>query len=179
MQFRSFRVAAAIAACMLSTPAFAGDWELLKDDNTCLLTMSFEGPGSTKVSFVTLREDVMEKKVGFFIDNQNWSVKNSDTVTERLTFDADGDQYWNDHPVTHEHGLGMMMTEDMLGDFKDTKSVTIKLGDRVIDRLNFSDFYIGYIQFASCTSAMRAPIEEATRKKKLYDSLPVDPFKKP
>lgn len=168
------------ALAIVASPAAA--WTKMDTADTCGFVTTFEGTGGTTVVVAQKMKQLAENRIIFMITNDNWSIESGDVLPETMAIEYDGDgRGFSGKPTPVNKGFAFQVTFEMLEEIENShaQSVVVKKGGVVIDRLDFSGFWMAFLGFRVCRNPWIAEAEKRQRIESLDRELPKDPFADP
>lgn len=179
MRVRHLPAAFAALAFMIPLPAAAqnwgepGGWSVGQDDDRCLASMEFEGPGATEMSFSI----ELDGRSFVIITNYNW------TITE-------DEQYELDYLLSHtsysgtavgtktgiRSGFVTKFGPDFLEDLAKTSNFHVYRGDVLVDRLSMAGSAAAIGVLRRCIEAVRRTKDAEERERRRWEDIPQNPF---
>lgn len=151
--------AAATLVALTGIPAEAQPtmpWKAAEVSGLCTYMKMFADTGLTTVGFRS--NATLDGKVFAAIANRNWSVAAGDQIIGPLIIQTDAVSA-EGVPVAGPHLVGAAIPVDMVTRFvkADPRTVEIRLGSKLLARLDFTGFKSGWAAFAACMAKNTAP----------------------
>lgn len=163
-----------------STPADAaeiigdyGGWTVFRGDDNCGMTMEFEGPGSTELTFIKFADGV----VSTLITNYEWSAQDGQKYD--VTYSLNGSSYSGVSIGTRSGARGGFVgkfKKSFENDFAQGSSLYVYLGEQQIDQLSLDGTSSAMSAINRCLVRVRVALAEEAQEKAKYAHLPKDPF---
>lgn len=184
MSANRIAISAALLAASLTSAANAADWareiggwNVGRTEDMCMMVKEFEGSGATEV---TLFSDGNGSEVYLTIDNYNWSAKKDEAYRLKHSL-GDWDYTLPSVGTAESSGYGRKgfiakLRDDYLADFAKSSSLTIMLGDVLVDDLNLSGSGAALSALRACAAELAREAAKAERDRKRLEHIPTDPF---
>ena len=167
----------------VSSPAMAfefyelrGGWTVGAMEESCGMTMNFEGPGETSVTFF---KD-LESELTLGISNYNWSAEQNGSY--EIGFVLNGVSYsgagGSGFVSGMRKGFFASFASSFEKDFRVGDSLHVYLKNERIDRLSLAGTSVAIDAVNRCLVGLRAEKRAEAREKARWADLPDDPFKR-
>lgn len=180
-------IALASLACSLPAKAetkttYIQGWEIMEEDEGCVMKMVYEGQGAT--SFIYVK--TLELDSAFFVSNYNWTPQDGEFY--KITFDVDGDYYQGRGMGSYLDGRNGIFGE-MIPQFEKSlikgDYIHIYLENTLIDKLTLGGSASAIAAVNTCYERLlkvevnRKKVEEERKKEEeRWKHLPLNPFAK-
>lgn len=164
---------ATMALCLAAGSASA-DWVTGREDDTCGISMEYEGDGSTQL--MILGTGINEPLIQ--ITNYNWSAKHG----ERYDLQYHMGNHYYEIPSAgieasdNRKGFVTYLSASFIIDFAKSSGLTLKIGDKLVDDLSLAGSGAAIARFNACRRAVKAEIAKAKADEERLKYIPKDPF---
>lgn len=152
-------------------------WAVVGTDDGCGMTMEFEGPGTTNLTFIKK----IDGRLFLGATNSEWSARDGESYN--ISFGLNGSKYAGASAQGfHSSGQNGFISSFAPGferDFRAGTGLTIYLDDTRIDDLSLSGTNAAMDVVNRCLAGLRAELAATAREKRRWSDLPKDPFQKP
>lgn len=177
----------ALSALVFATSAPAGAWEQLSDAEVCRIGESWELGNFLFISKPKAPEgdnilgDLMGDHVLIAMRNDDWASLKGGPEDEifadfTIRFEDEYGSWLENKPIIGNKMFILITTLEHLENFKHSTSMVVTRDGKKVAHLDWSGFFLPFIQFQQCIEKARAPIIEEQRKERLRRDTPVDPF---
>jgi TonB family protein len=154
----------------------ARGWEIYQTPDSCSAIMNYDGPGGTDLI-------LMKEKGGrllLSLTNDAWSIK--DDEKRELTYVLD-DKVFVGNGRGYKNGSKAGFVQGFNADFEDgfasANSLSILLGEQLVDRLSLTGSSAALVQVNACLGELHAQDRAIERERQKWAHIPADPFKAP
>lgn len=151
-----------------------GGWEIYKNNDSCAMTMEFEGPGETTLVLLKFADG----KLGIHVTNSQWTAR--DDMKYNVSYALNGMTYTGGKAkgaaTTGARGFISMFEPEFERDFAKGSTIVIYLDDLEIDRLSLTGTTVALQAVNSCLAKVRTAMSAEAREQARWADLPRDPF---
>lgn len=155
----------------------SGGWQIVRGDEACSMSMSYEGPGSTELAIYT-GEDT--EKTSIFVTNYGWSIAKNQVMW--FGFQVDDNLHTMPGAGTSiNYSNGFMVDADaaLLQDIARGSNLTILNEEGLIDSLSLKGSSAALAIFEKCRREVRQEVARRRADEARLAHIPADPFAKP
>lgn len=156
-------------------------WDVFEadDGSYCGMVMSYEGKGSTNLSYAI----EIEGSVLIAVTNYGWSTEKSKTYDlsfefDKYTYDVVGVGLNDAVPKGFGIGLDAESGPKITSEFSGSSGFRILMGDQVVDDLSLKGTSEALARVKACVTKIRREADAAVREKARLAHIPDDPFTK-
>jgi hypothetical protein len=152
-----------------------GGWDVGRTGDTCVMTMEYEGEGSTELTLI-IRNDAADTYL--FVSNYRWSAKADERYELKYYL---GERVYTLPSVGIEDGairkgFATMASADFLSEFAKASGLTIARGDVLVDDLSLDGSAAALGVLERCRRELARDLEQQRRDREALAHIPVDPF---
>lgn len=159
----------------IAAASSAQKWDIRQGDHVCVMSMSYNGPGSSELSYWELTSNLQ----AIIVTNYLWSIQ--DKQPYEMTLDIDG-LTWTGEAVGHlgeggDPSLSINVSDSFRPHF--ATGTTLKIygkGRAIIDRLSLAGTSAGLKSLDICLARVRSAEKLAKAERDRIGDIPADPF---
>lgn len=172
-----------VLSCVLAAPAIAhaeelyatrGGWDIAKGDDSCSLSMEFEGPGETMV----LVDKDIAGQITIGVTNANWSARKGQSYS--VSFELNGTTFGGGGAIGIEDGSRRGFAAKFLPGFEGHlargSTLYVRLGETLVDELSLTGTAAALASVNACLREVRIAHAAAERERTRWSHIPKDPF---
>lgn len=163
---------------LASSPA--GAWEY--EEDACRVSQTFEGAGSTLLSFSQDQEWFDDgDRVFVLLQNDNWSIEHKQDLG---AFRFESDEGWFENAALGQNLDELSGIVSMSVPYENfllvmdgaPESLKITRKGKLVDQLSLAGLSYHFERFKACHAKRQAVVDERVRKERLNRTIPQDPF---
>jgi TonB family protein len=152
-----------------------GGWSVGRLGDSCIMTMEYEGEGSTRLS-IAIQDIASETYLS--LSNFNWSTKSGEFY--ELQYHV-GDWTYTLPSIGSEansirKGFVTKVSGDFLAELAKARGLTITRGEALVDDLSLAGSAAGLRVLERCRTELARDLEQQRRDRERLAHIPADPF---